>query len=167
MNIQNFKDILNHLHLKEICKALNFAYSCEECPRCRDPLTLTPLMFVHMYTSWPHTAMVSSRQSLSALSPALRQYFSRKYFIIRIILSCSFLICVCHFQGPPVREFVHQHHHRTLCEAGAFLQRVRDEEHHPALCEHGQPSAPLPRESGEASSGGQGGPAENRGGGQP
>ena len=93
-------------------------------------------------------------QSLSALSPALRQYFSRKYFIIHIILSCSFLICF--FQRPPVRQSVHQHHHRALRQAGPLLQRVRDEEHHPTLRQHGQPPAAPAREPSQAPASGQG-----------
>ena len=117
------------------------------------PLTLTPLMFVHTDTHG-HGVQPELGQSLSALSPALRQYFSRKYFIIHIILSCSFLICF--FQRPPVRQFVHQHHHRALRQAGALLQRVRDEEYHPTLRQHGQPPAAPAREPSQAPASGQG-----------
>ena len=63
------------------------------------PLTLTPLVLVHLYTGQPHTAMVSSHQlgqSLSALSPALRQYFSRKilYYPYHLVLQFSYLCSV-------------------------------------------------------------------------
>ena len=66
------------------------------------PLTLTPLVLVHLYTGQPHTAMVSSHQlgqSLSALSPALRQYFSRKIFHYPYHLVLQFSYLCSSFSG--------------------------------------------------------------------